>query len=182
MPRYIVKDYYGCTRCPLHQFRRNIVFGRGSIPADIMFTGEGAGKSEDLLGIPFVGPSGRLLEKAIERAATLSGVPTPSYFITNIVACRPTDSFKGENRPPNAEEAYACFNRLQKTYFDVSPKVIVTLGDVPKKYIAKTWPGAVNLPHPAAILRAGGIESPMFRRFARDLSEVFRSITADRTP
>ena len=176
MPRYIVKDYLGCTRCPLHQFRRNIVFGRGSLPAKVFFVGESNTKAEDLIGVPLIGSSGRLLEAGIKLAAGFLGKEPPTYFISNVCACRPTDTKGGENRPPTGEEAWACWARLEKTYRDVNPQKVVLLGDTAKKFCKRAWSDATCLLHPAAILRAGGEESPVFRNFARNLSEVFRNV------
>ena len=53
---------YSCTRCGLCQERHNVVFGVGNETADIMFVGEGPGEQEDLQGMPFVGPAGKLLD------------------------------------------------------------------------------------------------------------------------
>ena len=52
----------GCQSCPLAETRHNVVFGVGQETADILFVGEGPGEQEDLTGIPFVGPAGRLLD------------------------------------------------------------------------------------------------------------------------
>ncbi|MBW1779343.1 MAG: hypothetical protein JRL30_01265 [Deltaproteobacteria bacterium] len=79
-------DFGTCTRCGLAEFRRKIVLGEGDLPADLLFVGEAPGKNEDLMGRPFVGPSGRLLHGAIELAGDKVDF-TPTYFITNSVAC-----------------------------------------------------------------------------------------------
>lgn len=176
--KYIVKNYLNCQRCGLCQTRREIVFGRGVLPASVLFISEAPGKTEDLLGIPFIGPAGKLLDAAISRALEMmeSNEKTPSYFITNTVACRPTDSKQGENRQPTGEEVWACFERLQRTASQVKPKRVVFLGEVAKQYLKKAFPSAYSLRHPAYILRKGGIESPEFRAMARDLSAIFKGL------
>ena len=176
MPQYIVKAYLNCTRCPLCKIRKNIVFGRGVLPAKVMFVGEAPGKSEDVLAQAFVGPSGRLLNKAMETAAFMASTSIPTFFITNIVACRPADNSGGENRKPTGEEAWTCWRRLEQTYKDVSPQKVVLLGAVAEQYGIDAWPDATILPHPAFILRQGGTSSPAFRAFARGLSEVFMEV------
>jgi uracil-DNA glycosylase family 4 len=176
--RYIVKDYLDCTRCGLHQFRRSIVFGRGKLPAKLLFVGEAPGKSEDLTGEPFIGPSGRLLNAAIDLGCKFAGITeAPSYFITNVVACRPTDEMNGDNRQPTQEEAWCCWKRLEKTFSDVNPQRVVLLGQVAKQALKKAFPDAIHLPHPAYLLRLGGIGCPAFTAFARDLSAIFKELS-----
>ena len=58
-----------CTRCDLCQTRHNVVFGVGNTSADVMFVGEGPGEQEDLQGLPFVGPAGKLLDDMRSIAA-----------------------------------------------------------------------------------------------------------------
>ena len=200
IPKYIVHAYIDCKRCSLCNYRRNIVFGRGSIPADILFIGEAPGKTEDLLGLAFVGPSGRLLNLGMKRACelvkyaapepSLSGDypakefdPLPSrlaaitYFITNVVACRPTDSTGGDNRQPSPEEAWACTERVKQTIADCNPRKVIFLGDIAKKYYKRVFPQALCLQHPAYIARQGGASSPAFLSFVRELSEVFKELS-----
>jgi len=147
------------------------------MPADILFTGEAPGKSEDLRGDAFVGPSGNMLNKGIERATTLAKLSEPpSFYIANVVRCRPTDSKGGPNREPTEGEAFACRPHLQRTFLQVKPKRVVFLGRFAERYCRKLFPGGTALQHPAYILRRGGIESAEFRSFARDLSSVFRAL------
>lgn len=177
MPKYIVQSYLNCERCPLHAFRRNVIFGRGDVPCDILMVGEAPGKAEDLLGIPFVGPSGRILNAAIDKARILAGLAVaPRIFITNICACRPTDEFQGANREPTGEEAWACWERLERTYADCRPRRVALLGAVAKKYGHKAWPEAHVFVHPAYILRAGGTDTPIFRAFCQNLSALFLEV------
>lgn len=177
MRQYIVKSFLDCQRCDLCKYRRNVVFGRGSIPADILFIGEAPGKSEDMRGVPFIGQSGNLLDKSIDLACKMAGLKCPpTYFITNTVGCRPTDFLDGPNREPSKEEIWRCFERLERTYKDIHPRKVVFLGKIAQRYCHKAWPDASMLPHPAYLLRLGGFDTPAATAFARDLSKLFLEV------
>ncbi len=60
--------WHDCTACSLHEHRGRMVFARGKIPCDVLFIGEAPGESEDVLGAPFKGPAGKLLDQIVERA------------------------------------------------------------------------------------------------------------------
>ena len=164
-----------CTKCGLYQTRKNVVIGRGVIPADLLFIGEAPGKTEDLLREAFVGSSGRLLTKAMEAAAKRTN-RQPTFYITNIIACRPCDSKHSPNRQPTKEEAAACWDRLSQTENLVQPASVVFLGKIAQKYGAvfsgylHTW----ALQHPAYILRRGGYSSPEYQLFINELCEVYK--------
>jgi len=110
-----------CTRCVLHRFRANIVFGEGDPHAGLMLIGEGPGAEEDRQGRPFVGRAGRLLTRMIKAM----GLDRSEVYIANVVKCRPP-----ENRDPEAIEIRTCFPFLQAQIEAVSPKVIITLGRI----------------------------------------------------
>lgn len=110
-----------CHRCKLSKGRKNIVFGEGSVDAEIMFIGEGPGEDEDLQGRPFVGKAGQLLTKLIEKM----GFKREDVYIGNIVKCRPPG-----NRDPEEDEINACSPFIKKQAEIISPKVIVSLGRV----------------------------------------------------
>lgn len=169
-------DWLNCKRCGLHKTRKKVVLGRGTLPAPLLFIGEAPGKTEDLLGEPFVGPAGKLLRRGIEAAADLSGVGVPPYYITNACACRPTDEKDGDNRQPTGEELWACFQRLEAEAKAAAPRVVVFLGKVPEKACRALFPAGVALQHPAYILRCGGIGCPAWTRFIRDLSVVLKGL------
>src|SRR5687767_9072724 len=80
-----------CVKCPLNASRTNAVPGDGKYSARLMIIGEAPGKEEDLTGIPFVGASGRFLNKMLEG----TGLNRDDFFITNTVKCRPP-----KNRTP----------------------------------------------------------------------------------
>lgn len=167
--------YASCQKCAIAKFRRNIVIGSGDLPCDILFIGEAPGKSEDLIGQPFVGPSGRILRMAINDVSDKLS-HTPSYYITNIVACRPCDRKQGPNREPDYNEIMACRQRLNHIIKLAKAKVVVTLGKVSASNVKSTVNNATNLQHPAYILRRGGVASVEYRLFLRSMTEIWKEI------
>jgi len=115
-----------CVKCPhLAASRRNVVFGVGSIDAELMFIGEAPGADEDEQGEPFVGKAGQLLTKIIE---TMS-LTRDSVYIANILKCRPdTPGQAAGNRKPTSEEMQTCIPYLHEQIDLIRPKVIVALG------------------------------------------------------
>ena len=75
----VYEEARGCTRCPLHQTRTNVVFGAGNADADLMFVGEAPGANEDRMGLPFVGQAGKLLDKLLGEI----GLAAQQVFIAN---------------------------------------------------------------------------------------------------
>ena len=119
-------EVQGCQRCPLFEHATQAVFGEGPERAAIMFVGEQPGDQEDLEGRPFVGPAGKLFDKALERA----GIDRRKAYVTNAVK-----HFKfvprGKRRlhqRPNGGEISACRFWLELERAFVKPKVIVALG------------------------------------------------------
>lgn len=117
----LYRPYKACMMCPLGGLgRKNVVFGEGNPNASLLFIGEGPGKDEDEQGKPFVGRSGKLLNRALE----LVGISRQDVFITNVVKCRPPG-----NRAPLPLESGTCKNLLLfKQIKIIQPKLIVTLG------------------------------------------------------
>jgi uracil-DNA glycosylase len=158
----VAAEAAGCTRCRLHQSRTQVVFGQGDPDADLMFVGEAPGFHEDRQGIPFVGPSGQLLNRLLEGI----GLRRQDVYICNVVKSRPP-----QNRDPLPDEIAACRPWLDAQVRLVDPKVVVTLGNFAAKTLletttgitrlrGRTYPfhGRVLLPtfHPAAALHAQG--------------------------
>ena len=110
-----------CRRCSLYKNRKNLVFGSGNKDAVLMFIGEGPGKDEDERGLPFVGRSGRLLDKILEAVE----IKREDVYIANIVKCRPPG-----NRNPKEEEKEACIPFLRKQVALIRPRILVCLGSV----------------------------------------------------
>lgn len=114
-----------CTRCGLCQTRHNVVFGVGNEQADVMFVGEGPGEQEDLQGIPFVGPAGKLLD---DMLSIIDLNREKNCYIANIVKCRPP-----RNRDPLETEQDACIDFLRNQTALIRPKIIVCLGRIAAK-------------------------------------------------
>ena len=112
----------GCVRCRLWKSRTNVVFGEGNPSARLMFIGEGPGKDEDEQGRPFVGESGKLLTRIIEKGM---GLKREDVYICNVIKCRPP-----ANRDPKNEEVASCMEYLIKQIELVSPEMICILGSV----------------------------------------------------
>ena len=115
-----------CVKCPhLASSRKNVVFGVGSIDAQLMFVGEAPGADEDEQGEPFVGKAGQLLTKIIQA----TGLSRADVYIANILKCRPdTPGQSAGNRKPTPEEMQTCIPYLHEQIDLIRPKVIVALG------------------------------------------------------
>lgn len=153
-----------CTKCGLCKTAHKHVLGRGPLPCDVLFIGEGPGMSEDTLGAAFLGRAGRLLTKAIGP-----WVDKLVLAYTNLVACRPCDGEQEPNRAPRTDEMDACEPRLLQTVKMARPRGLVILGRVPEgrdlpRKLADSMPRPPRhlllLAHPAALLRRGGEQAP----------------------
>jgi DNA polymerase len=116
----------GCQACDLYRNATQTVFGEGEAGARLLLLGEQPGDKEDLAGEPFVGPSGQLLDRALDAA----GIDRRQVYITNVVK-----HFKwtprGKRRihqKPNAEEIGACRPWLEQEIEVVGPEVLACLG------------------------------------------------------
>ena len=108
------------------------VAGRGVIPCDVYILGEGPGKTEDELGLPFVGKAGETLQRAIEGAGLHTNKPQRklgSVYIGNCVRCRPP-----HNRKPYPWEIEACSHWTEIELIKANPKIIVALGATAMSY------------------------------------------------
>lgn len=117
-----------CQACDLWKTGTQTVFGQGNAAARLMFVGEGPGSQEDLQGRPFVGPAGRLLDQALERA----GISRGEVYITNVVKHFKWNA-EGQRRvpaKPAAIEIAACKPWLDAEINLVRPAIIVCLGAV----------------------------------------------------
>lgn len=149
-----------CTKCDLCKGRTNLVFGIGKKDADIMLIGEGPGENEDLQGEPFVGRSGKLLDKFLESVGLSRN---KNVYIANMVKCRPP-----QNRDPKPEEQEMCIGWLREQFKVIRPKIIVCVGRISAQklispdfrvtrqhgeFIEKNGVLMMGTYHPAAILR-----------------------------
>jgi len=105
--------------CALKRTATNLVFARGNPQADVMFIGEAPGAEEDRAGLPFVGASGKLLD----RMLSFIGLDEQSVYITNILFWRPPG-----NRNPTDPEVAACLPFVRRHIALMRPRVLVTLG------------------------------------------------------
>jgi len=155
-----------CVKCPhLASSRKNVVFGVGSIDAQLMFVGEAPGADEDEQGEPFVGKAGQLLTKII----LATGLSRADVYIANILKCRPdTPGQSAGNRKPTSDEMATCIPYLHEQIDLIRPKVIVALGATAVEGLLgktigitklrggwKTYRGTPLMPtyHPAYLLR-----------------------------
>ena len=115
------RDCAGCRCCSLGETRHKLVFGVGNAQAEVMLIGEGPGEQEDLQGVPFVGPAGKLLDDMLE----MIDLDRQKVYIANIVKCRPP-----RNRDPLNVEQEACRPWVNRQIALVNPKIIVCLGRI----------------------------------------------------
>lgn len=181
-----------CKACDLYKRGTQTVFGEGPSRADVMLVGEQPGDAEDLAGHPFVGPAGKLLDRALEEA----GIERARVYVTNVVK-----HFKWEPRgkrrihaKPNAREIGACKPWLDTEVALVRPRVIVCLGATAAQALlgrgfrvtqqrgsfveSLLAPLVTATVHPSSILRAPDDESRRqeMRAFVSDLKKVAKAL------
>jgi len=177
-----------CRGCDLYRHATQAVFGEGPPRAPMFMIGEQPGNEEDLQGHPFVGPAGKLLDRALEE----SGIPRSEVYVTNAVK-----HFKFEERgkrrihkKPGAGEIKACRPWLEAEIRLIRPKVILCLGATASQAvlgrdfrltehrgepIAHAWASSVVATiHPSAILRMPDARErhAEFARFVHELAGV----------
>jgi uracil-DNA glycosylase family 4 len=162
----LVEEWRNCTRCELHQHRKRVVMARGSLPADVVFVGEAPGLSEDVIGQPFTGPAGKLLDHIVSRSVPKS----MRVCFTNLVACVPkygdATSKAGE---PDQDSIDQCAPRLTDLLQLCDPKLIVTVGSLARDNLDPKYASKHDIPdvpqvhilHPAAILRQSTVVQGM---------------------
>lgn len=116
-----LEDLRRCNDCALREGATRMVPGEGSLDAALMLVGEAPGTEEDRLGRPFVGPSGKLLDRSLARL----GVARSRVFVTNVLKFRPP-----RNRQPHVGELRACSTHLRREIEILRPKVIGALGTI----------------------------------------------------
>jgi len=184
-----------CTACPLYQNATQTVFGEGPRKAGVVFVGEQPGDQEDLQGRPFVGPAGKLLDRALAEA----GIDRRTVYVTNAVK-----HFKWEPRgkrrihqKPNSREMAACRPWLKAELAAIRPKVLVCLGATAAQTIlgpaarvlrdrgkileSQFAQQTILTVHPSSLLRAPDEESRRanYELFVADLRVVAQSITGE---
>ena len=174
----IQQDLEGCMRCPLHENRRNIVFGRGNPQAPLVLVGEAPGRDEDIKGLPFVGEAGRLLDNIL-RAMELT---REEVYICNVCKCRPPG-----NRDPEPGEMAVCQPFLKRQLAVIHPRLLVTLGRIaaqtllnartPISRLRGVWREYEGIPlmptyHPAYLLRNPSGKKEVWE----DMKQVLRKL------
>ena len=192
--RKLSKEAESCRRCGLYKDATQVVFGAGPSAADLVLVGEQPGDMEDKAGEPFVGPAGRLLDRALEEA----GIDRTGCYVTNAVK-----HFKffqrGKRRMhsrPNAGEVKSCAWWLGAELGLIQPKLVVALGATAlysllgRGFSVSALRGSVCRPdeappvlvtvHPAFVLRRHAGEAE-FSRMVADLKEARSFLRGTRT-
>ncbi|HEY6210675.1 MAG TPA: UdgX family uracil-DNA binding protein [Vicinamibacterales bacterium] len=183
-----------CQACELYKRGTQTVFGDGTPAAEVMLVGEQPGNDEDVSGHPFVGPAGKLLDRALEAA----GIDRSTVYVTNVVK-----HFKWEPRgkrrihkKPSAGEIAACRPWLDTEIELVKPRVIVCLGATAAQALlgrefkvtahrgefvpSSLAPRVLATVHPSSILRAPDDETRReeMKRFTDDLRKVRKALSS----
>jgi DNA polymerase len=187
----IRKEAEDCRDCPLWRDATQTVFGEGPESASVMFVGEQPGDKEDIAGKPFVGPAGKLLDKALDEA----GIERRKSYVTNAIK-----HFKFVRRgkirlhqKPNTSEIKACRQWYQREREAIQPELIVALGATAAHSVfGKTmpinknrgkilsidedWEGFITV-HPSFLLRVPNEDKEKeYAYFLRDLRMIAKFI------
>ena len=177
--RTLLEDFDGCA---LKSTATRLVFADGNPQARIMFVGEAPGRDEDIEGLPFVGRSGKLLDRMIAAI----GLDRSTAYIANVIPWRPPG-----NRTPTPQETQICLPFIRRQIELVNPDVLVTLGNPSTQTLLSTREGimktrgkwldydtgtriirAIATFHPAYLLR-----SPSYKRMSwQDLRAIARAL------
>jgi uracil-DNA glycosylase len=176
----------GCTACDLYRCATQTVFGEGPLQARAVLIGEEPGDQEDQRGRVFVGPAGRLLDRALEEA----GIDRKLVYLTNAVKHFKWTA-RGKRRlheKPNARELAACRPWLDAELRLIRPEIVVCLGATAAQALlgrgfrvtkerGRILPGELPIlatVHPSSILRApdAGARRREMARFVRDLRKI----------
>lgn len=176
-----------CRRCPLWERARQTVFGAGAEQARVLFVGEQPGDVEDRRGLPFVGPAGRLLDRALHEAQ----IDRELCYVTNAVKHFKWEPFgrRRLHKRPTSREIQACRPWLQAEIELIQPEIVVGLGataaasifgepvrlaDVRGKFMHVELIGKTCLitAHPSSVLRAPGSNARQaeFDRLVQELA------------
>lgn len=174
--RHVMK-WKNCELCSLCKTRKNVVLYKGKVPCDILFIGEAPGVSEDILGHPFEGPAGSLLQEWIDRARAYAEVPNLRIGFTNVIACIPVEEIEGErgskSKAPPKASIKACAPRLKEIIQIAHPKTIVAVGKYADQSVKAgeltSIQEKISIIHPAAVLR---MEDPPMRRLTEKRVQV----------
>jgi uracil-DNA glycosylase family 4 len=153
-------EVLSCRKCGLAATRNHVIFGEGNAHANVFIIGEAPGRDEDLMGRPFVGRSGQLLDRIL---AACGFTRVAHVYISNIVKCRPPG-----NREPEKQERQACLPYLLRQIEIIDPALLVLLGATALRSLVGQdlkitrvrgqwieWNSRLAMPvyHPSALLR-----------------------------
>lgn len=154
----------GCGSANCGRGRTRVCLARGTVPCDVLFVGEAPGESENVLGKPFVGPAGKLLDHVIAKA--LGNPPPLRLAFTNLVGCIPREEDGSKSTEPDHDDVMACAPRLTEFIGLCNPRLLVCVGKLAREYVGSRSLNGVQLPdrllgrvrivnihHPAFILR-----------------------------
>lgn len=179
----------GCRACDLWTRATQTVFGEGERTAGVMFVGEQPGDAEDIAGRPFVGPAGKILDRALAEA----GIDRREAYITNAVKHFNWSDTRGKKRihkKPNARQMAACKPWLEAEITLLRPRVVVLLGATAAQQLigagfsvikergrlieSDLAPHVIATVHPSSILRAPDDEAreQAMHAFVGDLRKV----------
>jgi uracil-DNA glycosylase family 4 len=179
--RQLLENFDGCA---LRHTATRLVFADGNPEARVMFVGEAPGRDEDIEGLPFVGRSGKLLDRMIAAI----GLDRSKAYIANVIPWRPPG-----NRTPTPQETQICLPFIQRQIELVNPDVLVTLGNPSTQALLQTREGimrtrgkwldydtgtrtirAIATFHPAYLLR-----SPSYKRMSwQDLRTIAKALAS----
>lgn len=180
------QQWVNCTKCDLCDGGRSkVVFSDGPETAEIMIVGEGPGAKEDQSGIPFSGPAGQLMTKAL----ALAGIGRHDCYWTNAVRCFP--QIGGKARVPKKSELDSCRPLLIEEIRQIQPKVILLVGATAAKTLLQhegaltplvgQWCKVNGIPtlttwHPAAILHTQNHNEAQSLQYKKDLWRDIKSL------
>lgn len=188
------KKWSACTRCHLHETATEHVLYRGDRPAQVLFIGEAPGPDEDLVGEPFIGPAGRLLDTCIaaarDRLSEASGddyrdLGDFTFGIANILCCFPVkdpakQDRRGNFRAPTPGEAEACQPHLLELLPFVKPIAVISLGLATDKLVPKSLKRSndfeyTKVTHPSYWMRTGGVKGLEYKKALYTITDFIQA-------
>jgi len=148
-----------CQKCRLWKTALNAVPGEGSVVAKVMLVGQNPGAEEDKTGRPFVGRSGKFLNKVLVE----NGIDRRNLFVTNIVKHATPN-----NRKPLPDEIAACLPYLECQIYSMKPEIVILMGAVAWQTPRMEGVEYVETVHPSAAMRF----AKMRKRFEEDFAQL----------
>ena len=184
-----VQRWSACRLCHLCDGRTQVVLCRGKLPCDVLMVGEAPGVSEDVIGQPFVGPAGQLLDSVVARAVEMADVVDVRFAFTNLCGCLPDKT--AEDHAPPESSIRACRPRLEELVALAHPQLVVAVGNLARDWLDRKRSGKlkkerhpvpegvpiIDVTHPARVLRSDRSQQGLMRqRMAVTLAEAFQEL------